>query len=174
MFTFWKVLASLLLFALFSASARSLDDSQAHGNASTVAERSRGPLNGSPETTSLPQDNDVVHRPSASNSATASSRRTAAKEDYVGFPMPKGAEKSTFRNIDSALVGMRGVGKGRSSGLVLGHGMPKSARFFGMQTVQSECRCLLVTGRWINLIILSSPRHCLLLCSERFLAQLPQ
>lgn len=77
----------------------------------------------------------VVYRPKSLTPTSSASRRRSS-EKHVARTLPLGpAKSSTFGNHAPAFVGNRGQ---NIPGLVLRDAMPKSARFFGMQTVQSK------------------------------------
>lgn len=139
--------AASLLLLLFSAHFEAL-------NAEQIRPEQNVPLSSSPPlgirsgilaTTKAPEDN-VVHRPK-SFPPTSSSSSLRHSEEYVGSVLPKGARKSTFGNIDSAFVGNRNQGMKKGAGFVLRDGMPKTARFFGLQTtIQSALHLEIILG----------------------------
>lgn len=147
-----KISVGLLLLILSSAAAHAFDESQieldkqSNGtlllNGSSSRRREASGSRGIQTTTKVPED-EIVHRPksvsltSSSVSSSPSTRPSYGKS--VGLASPKGAGKSTFRSIDSAFVGHKDQ-RMNGPGLVLVNNdrMPKSARFFGQQMVQSE------------------------------------
>lgn len=123
----------VLILLLVLCSARAEQDKTQVSLANIESPGGSGRLSGILTT---PEDTvPVVYRPKSLTPTSSESRRRNS-EKHVARTLPLGpAKSSTFGNHAAAFVGNRGQ---NSPGLVLRDAMPKSARFFGMQTVQSK------------------------------------